>query len=248
MDVTLLQLAVYLTATFFAALVAGVSGFAFALIAAAAWLHVLTPLQTATLVVAYALIVQGYGTWKMRHAVRWARLWPFVAGGVPGVAAGAFVLQWADPGHMRAGIGAFLVLYALYSLTRPALGPVSGGTLADTAVGFASGVLGGMTGFAGILIVVWSGIRGWSPDEQRGVFQPASVALLLLTATAIGLSGSIARETLMLFLVGLPALLAGTWAGFSLYGTIDAARFRRITLVLLLLSGVPLIAQPVLGG
>ena len=43
MDGTFLQLAVFLAATFVAAVVVGVSGFAFALIAAAVWLHVLTP-------------------------------------------------------------------------------------------------------------------------------------------------------------------------------------------------------------
>ena len=51
MDAPLLELAVYLTATFAAALVAGVAGFAFGLIAAAAWLHILTPLQTTTLII-----------------------------------------------------------------------------------------------------------------------------------------------------------------------------------------------------
>ena len=70
MDGTLLQLAVYVVATFVAAVVAGVSGFAFALIAAAAWLHVLTPLQTAALIVACAMLVQTYGAWKMSHAAR----------------------------------------------------------------------------------------------------------------------------------------------------------------------------------
>ena len=49
MDMTVAQLAVYLVATFAAALVTGLAGFAFGLIAAAVWLHVLTPIQSATL-------------------------------------------------------------------------------------------------------------------------------------------------------------------------------------------------------
>jgi hypothetical protein len=35
-------------------------------------------------------------------------------------------------------------------------------------------------------------------------------------------------------------LLAGTWLGLKLYGRIDEAGFRRIVLVLLLLSGLML--------
>jgi uncharacterized protein len=247
MDVTLFELAVYLATAFFAAFVAGVSGFAFALIAAAVWLHVLTPIQVATLVATYGVIVQGYGAWKMRHAARWSRIWPFLVGGAPGVALGVILLRWADPAHVRAGIGAFLVIYALHGLFRPAI-RVEAGTLADVGVGFVNGVLGGMTGFAGILIVLWSGMRGWPNDVQRGVFQPASVVMLLMCGLAFGFSGSFTRDTITLFLIGLPALAAGTWAGFALYGKLDEAGFRRIMLVLLLLSGLPLIARQVLGG
>jgi hypothetical protein len=46
MDGTVLQLGLFLGATFAASLIAGLAGFAFALIAAAVWLHILTPLQT----------------------------------------------------------------------------------------------------------------------------------------------------------------------------------------------------------
>ena len=242
MDGTILQLGLFLGATFVAAFVAGLSGFAFALIAAAAWLHVLTPLQTVTLTISYGMMVQGYGAWKLRHAISWSRIWPFLLGGAPGVAIGVFVLRWADPAHIRAGIGVFLVAYALYGLARPEFKPVPAGMPADIGVGILSGILGGMTGFAGILIVIWSGLRGWPKDIQRGVFQPASVGLLAMCALALGVTGSVERATVELFLLGLPALLAGTWAGFKLYGRLDEASFRRIVLILLLASGVPLIA------
>jgi uncharacterized membrane protein YfcA len=242
MDGTIVQLAVFVGATFAAALVAGVSGFAFALIAAAAWLHVLSPLETATLTISYGLMVQGYGAWKLRHAFSWRMLWPFVAGGAPGVAAGVFVLRWANPSHMRLGIAAFLVLFSIYSLARPTLRPVRAGMLADGVVGFFSGMLGAMAGFPGILIVIWCGLRGWPRDVQRGVFQPASVALLIMSAVALGVTGSIARNTVVLFLIGLPALFLGTWVGFRLYGRLDEQGFRRIVLWLLLAAGLLLIA------
>lgn len=242
MDGISFELAIFLAATFAASFVAGVSGFAFALIAAACWLHVMTPLQTATLTISYGMIVQGYGAWKMRHAWNWGRLWPFLLGGAVGVPIGAFVLHWANPAHLRTGIGVFLVLYSLYGLTRPEVHLLHGGRVADVGVGALSGMLGAMTGFAGILIVIWSGLRGWSRDVQRGVFQPASVALLLMCALALGVTGSIARDTVTLFLLGLPALAAGTWAGFKAYGRLNEASFRRVVLILLLLSGLPLIA------
>lgn len=64
----------FVAANFLGAFVAGVAGFAFGLVAAAIWPHVLTPLQTATLIVVYGLIVQGYAVWKLRRALDRRRL------------------------------------------------------------------------------------------------------------------------------------------------------------------------------
>jgi uncharacterized membrane protein YfcA len=242
MDGFSLDLLIFLIATFAGALVAGLSGFAFALVAASIWLYILTPLQTTTLIIAFGLIVQGYMVLKLRHALDWRRLWPFIAGAAIGVPVGVAILGWANPAYVRAGIGVFLVLYSLYALLRPSLPPVTqGGAAADAAVGFTNGVLGGITGLAGILVTIWCGLRGWPKDVQRAVFQPVAVAIFLMSALWIGARGAITADTIKLFVMGLPALFAGTWLGLKLFGRLDEAAFRKVVLVLLLASGAALI-------
>jgi uncharacterized membrane protein YfcA len=173
MDGFPLELPIFLFATFAGALVAGLSGFAFGVVAASIWLSILNPLQTATLIVAFGLIVQGFAVWKLRRALDWRKLWPFLAGAALGVPVGVAILTWANPAHVRIGVGLFLVLYSLYALFRPAIAPVkAGGAAADAAVGFLNGILGGITGLAGILVTIWCGLRGWPKDVQRTVFQP----------------------------------------------------------------------------
>ena len=241
MDVFSLDLAIFLIATFAGALVAGLSGFAFGLVAASIWLYILTPLQTATLIVAFGLIVQGYSVWKLRHALEWARLWPFLLGAAVGVPVGVAILGWADPGHVRAGTGVFLVAYSLYALFRPKMESVTaGGATADAGVGFLNGVLGGITGLAGILVTIWSGLRGWPKDQQRAIFQPVAVAIFAMSAAWLGIKGVVSAPTIRLFLFGLPALLAGTWLGMKLYGRLDETTFRRVVLIILLVSGAVL--------
>jgi uncharacterized protein len=241
MDGFPLDLLIFLLATFFGALVAGLSGFAFGLVAASIWLYILTPLQTASLIIAFGLIVQGYAVWKLRHALDWNRLWPLVAGAAVGVPIGVVILTWANPVYVRAGVGVFLVLYSLYALFRPALKPVTAGPAADIGAGFLNGMVAGITGLAGILVTIWCGLRGWPKDQQRAIFQPVAVATFVMTAIWIGAKGAITTETIRLFLFGLPALLAGTWLGMKLYGRLDEAKFRKLVLVLLLLSGAVLI-------
>ncbi|ANW01805.1 sulfite exporter TauE/SafE family protein [Bradyrhizobium icense] len=242
MDGTTLELLLFLLATFAGALVAGLSGFAFGLIVSAIWLYILTPLQTATLIIAFGLLVQGYSVWKLRGALNLRILWPFVAGAALGVPVGVGILTWANPAHVRAGVGAFLVLYSLYALLRPAIPALKAdGAAGDAAVGFLNGVLGGITGLAGILVTIWCGLRGWPKDVQRTVFQPVAVAIFLMSALWIGAKGAITQDTIKLFLIGLPALFAGTWAGLKLFGRLDDVMFRKIVLALLLVSGVLLI-------
>jgi uncharacterized membrane protein YfcA len=241
MDGFSIELPLFLIATFAGALVAGLSGFAFGLVAASIWLYILTPLQTATLIVAFGLIVQGYSVWKLRRALDVRKLWPFVLGAAIGVPAGVGVLTWADPAHVRMGVGALLVLYSLYAFFRPALPAIKGGAAADAGVGFLNGVLGGITGLAGILVTIWCGLRSWPKDVQRTVFQPVAVATFLMSALWIGGKGAITADTIRLFVIGLPALLAGTWLGLKLFGRIDEAMFRKIVLALLFVSGAVLL-------
>jgi uncharacterized protein len=241
MDGMTLELLLFFLATFAGALVAGLSGFAFGLIAASIWLFILTPLQTATLIIAFGLIVQGYSVWKLRNALNWRKLWPFFVGAAAGVPVGVRLLTWANPHDVRVGVGILLILYSAYAFFRPALKPVSGGDAADAGVGFLNGVLGGLTGLAGILVTVWSGLRGWPKDVQRTVFQPVAVFIFVMSALWLGVNGAATPEAIRLFVIGLPALFAGTWLGLKLFGRLNEGAFRKLVLALLFLSGASLV-------
>jgi len=115
--------------------------------------------------------------------------------------------------------------------------------VADGAIGVLNGVIGGATGLAGLAAVVWCNLRGWPPAEQRAVFQPVGVATFVMIALWFGGTGMIGAETGGLFLLGLPALAFGTWAGLRCFGRLNDAGFRHVVLCLLLVSGVGLLLQ-----
>ncbi len=94
---------------------------------------------------------------------------------------------------------------------------------------------------------IWCGLRGWTSDAQRAVYQPVAVAIFVMTALWLGAQGSISAVTIELFLLGLPVLLAGTWLGLRLYGSLDPAGFRKVVLALLLASGLALILEKLAG-
>ena len=231
----------FLLAAFLGAVTTGVAGFAMGLVVSGIWLHILTPVQTVTLMVSYSVLLQGYGVWKLRHALTWRKVAPFIVGSVIGVPIGAMLLAHINPAHLRSGVGLLLLLYSIYYLARPALEPVRGGVPADIVIGFLNGVLGGLTGLVGIVVVIWCQLRGWPKDMQRTVFQPVIITTSAITAVWLGASGAVTADTVKLFLLGLPMLLAGTWVGMRLYGRLDEASFRKVVLILLLLSGIFLV-------
>ena len=236
------DLILFVFATFAASFIAGLAGFAFGIVAAAVWLHFLPPAQTAALIVAFGLIVQGMAVWKLRKAIKLPRLLPFLIGGAIGVPVGGEILRWTSPATLRLAIGIVLVAFSSYSLIRPKL-PSAGnaGPLIDGGIGVLKGALGGATGLAGIIMTIWCSVRDWPPPEQRAVFQPVGVAIFLMTALWLGGTGTVGKETIGLFVTGLPAVTLGTWAGLKAFGKLDEASFRRVVMALLLVSGLSLV-------
>jgi uncharacterized protein len=237
-----IALGFYLVAAFMGGFASGIAGFAMGFVVSGIWLHILTPVETTTLIVGYGFLTQGYGVWRLRHALNWKLLGPFIIGSVVGVPIGTMLLTYVDAAYLRGAAGVLLVIYAVYGLTQPALKPAPDNASADAGIGLANGVLAGLTGLPGFIITVWCQLRGWKKDFQRAVFQPVMLAAIAANVVSLGIAGAITADVMRLYVIGLPAMLAGLWIGFKLYGKLDDAAFRKVILVLLLLAGLGLIA------
>lgn len=236
-----LVLGLFLLTTFVGGVVTGLAGFAMGLVVSGVWLHILTPAQTAMLIVGYGLLTQSYNIWRLRHALRWRLLAPFIIGGFVGVPIGTWLLTYADPAYVRLGVGVLLIGYSTYFLARPHFKPMHAGTAADVGIGVINGVLGGMTGLSGPIITIWCQLRGWSKDEQRAIFQPVILAAFAMTAISLTVAGAVTAELARLYVYGLLPMAAGLLIGLKLYGHLNEATFRKVVLLLLLLSALLLI-------
>ena len=147
-----LTLALFLAAAFFGGLTSGLSGFAMGLVVSGVWLHIIAPDQNALLIVLCGLVTQGSGIWRVRHAVNWRTILPFILGGAVGVAAGTALLATINQETVRLSIGILLIVYSLYGIARPAISAPEGGVAARVGVGVVNGLIGGMTGLGGIAI------------------------------------------------------------------------------------------------
>src|SRR6266699_995019 len=83
------------------------------------------------------------------------------SGVLAGVPLGTMLVAHADPGVFKLSVGVLLLLFppALYFNKPMALS--FGGRVADAAIGFAGGILGGLAGLFGVLPTLWASVRGW---------------------------------------------------------------------------------------
>ena len=69
-----LSLIFLVLAAFAGGFVSGFSSFAMGLVVSGRWLHIITRVQTATLIAGYGLFTQGYGILKLRQPLDWKKL------------------------------------------------------------------------------------------------------------------------------------------------------------------------------
>jgi len=222
--------------------VSGLAGFGTALMALGIWLYVLPPSLAVPLVLICSVIAQTSTLPSMWKSFDLSLVWPFLIGGLAGVPLGTMMVATADPKVFKLSVGVLLLIFptALYFNQRP-LAFKFGGQVADGAIGFAGGILGGLAGLSGPLPILWANIRGWNKHERRGIFQLFNFTVLATALVLQTASGLVATQVIWLVLVAFPGTLIGAWLGARVYHALSDKHFGDVVLGLLLLSGVGLV-------
>jgi len=229
-------------AVFCGAFVSGLAGFAFSAVAGAILLHVLPPLEAVPLMMACSIAVQTTNLWALRKSIHWKQSLVLVGGGLLGVPFAVWLLEVADAWLFREGFGFAVACYAAYMLFRPRLSQrLRMNTKRNVLIGFGGGFVGGLTAMPGAIPTIWCDIHGVPKAEQRGMVQPFIAAMQSFALVLMLLQRDLSAKVLVDFAASIPALLAGAALGIFAFRCVDELLFRRITLSILLLSGVALL-------
>jgi len=230
------------TAVFAGALVSGFAGFAFSAVAGALLLHVLPPAEVIPLMMICSIAVQTTSLLVLRRSMNWQGIAIFLAGGALGIPLALVLLQHAGTQTFRVGFGAFLALYSAYMLFRPAAAYVReiGNWVSDGAVGFAGGLVGGLTAMPGAVPTMWCDLQGMPKEAQRGLVQPFIAVMQLFALGLMLWRHALPPQLLVDTALSLPALALGTAAGLIMFGRMSDAWFRRAILAVLFVAGLAL--------
>jgi uncharacterized protein len=222
--------------------VSGATGFGFALVATALWGQVFEPQRVTLLALVYMMALNiAYLPLFWRH-IPWARLAPFVLGCLPGVPLGAWALVVLPAQSTRLVIGGILVVYGTFMLLRQGVTRVL--TLsprtawaADAAVGFASGVLGGLASFSGFLPTLWCAWRSQEKLANRALVQGFILLSGIWALVCVGQVLQPSDADWLQIISGLPFVAVGGALGLYVFSRLNQAQFMRMVLRLLVVCG-----------
>lgn len=233
-------------------LMSGLSGFGFSAIGALS-LFVLPPLLAVPLLMTLSTANQMLSLGQLKADFKPLREWwpdgpaPYLLGGACGVPLGLLILHSIPTAALMALVGAFLVTYATYSMLKPKSLRIQSksGWRTSALVGMTGGIIGGFTAFPGAAVVTWSGLRHLPKREARSVVQPYILGLQVLSLVLLALQrpATFDRKYWTLLEITLPVVLPCTLLGVNLYRKLSDIDFRRITFMLLAISGVALVIK-----
>lgn len=180
-----------------------------------------------------------WGRWNLGAALL------LIAGGLPGVALGAWLYTSVDADAMRVLIGAVAVGFVLWQLrARLGLRAVAARPLSRLA-GLAAGLAVGFTSFVSHAGGPPAAVYLLSLRLRKTEYQASTVlifwAINIAKAVPYAALGLFTRETLMLDLMLAPFVLLGAWLGVKLHHSIPEHWFFALTYVLLMVTGSKLI-------
>jgi uncharacterized protein len=234
------------------AVMSGLSGFGFSAIGALC-LWLLPPKLGVPLLMSLSSANQLMSIGQLKADLKPLREWwpegpaPYILGGLLGVPAGLSILHSLPTAKLMAIFGAFLLIYAAYSMLKPDSLHVErkSNWTASALVGMAGGLIGGFTAFPGAAVVVWSGLRQLPKRESRSIVQPYILALQIVSLAMLAVQHpeTFDRTFWGLLLITVPVVLPCTLLGVNLYKSLSDINFRRITFMLLGTSGLGLLIK-----
>jgi uncharacterized membrane protein YfcA len=190
------------------------------------------------------VLANVWQAWRDGQAGMLRRFWPFLLTMLPGTWIGTKLLFEIDPKLLVYVMGGALVFFCGLQLTPLRLKvPVRAEPWLNPIVGFAAGVLGGLTSLFGGIVALYLLMLDMDRDEFIGaigiIYVVASFALL----GSVGLRGAVDLTTALLGVAICVPMFLGQGIGQRVRQRIAPEMFFKAVPVFLMLIGLALIAQ-----
>lgn len=227
-----------------AAAVSGLAGFGFSIVSVSPLLLLYEP---ATVIALNKILTLGttwiilIGAWQF---ISWRHLKRIVPFALVGLFFGVAILKSVDAGTIKLAVGIVVIGFALLLLSGVVRVIPERGWMAPVA-GLVSGISSTSTGMSGPPLVLFFTCVGLPLEVFRATSVIFFFSIDLVGFPALMQQGVIARGDVVLALWLAPMALVGRWLGSLLLPYVTPASFRRVVLVMLLVTGGIAVANAV---
>lgn len=211
----------------------GVAGFGAAMIAMpliAPFIDLSIAVPSCTLII---LSLNFQVSWTFRSHIEWRFVKEIFIGAIPGVMFSVFILDYISETYLKAGMGAFIACYALWSLyeetncnriINPSWGYLSG---------FLSSTLGMAFGFNGPPLAAYIAYSGCRAKSVKGTIGAGFIITGVFIVSAKTMTGQITLPVLLTSCAAIPAVIFGSKAGIWMSSSLNEYSYRRVLFVTL---------------
>ncbi|MCW4013983.1 MAG: sulfite exporter TauE/SafE family protein [Candidatus Bathyarchaeota archaeon] len=234
LETTVLILAAFII--FIASTVKGLTGFGFALTSLPLLSIFLAPQTAVPLITICSVFLDGYTLYEARKEVQYKEITVLIASGIIGMIIGAYFLVSLETQILKLVIGIVTVLFTIASYMGLRW-EITNTKLASIPVGFLSGLLGGAISISGPPIVLFFNNQRVEKKTFRANLIAYFFCLYLATVPAYFYGDLITSELLYSSALLVPVMFIGATLGIRLSRKVDETLFKRIALLLILVTG-----------
>jgi uncharacterized membrane protein YfcA len=231
---------------FGAYIVRGMSGFGAGLVSTPLLVFMLPMIVVVPVTALVVFMLFIFLTIRDRDEVNWTEFKRLVVPTLLGVGVGMYLFAVLDNRKLMTGLGWFLIAYSAYMMLVHWVGmpQIKVSERWAFPLGFAASAVDTLFGGGGgTLVVIYMHGRGVSKTEFRSTLAVLWFVEMIARIAGYGFAGYYTASTLMLVVLMLPFMLAGTWVGERINNRISQETFSKILAVMLALSGASLLLK-----
>jgi len=225
---------------FLAAFTQSLSGFGLALVS----MPLLAPLvgiRTATpLVALISVFVEAGLLFHYRASLNLHAIWRLVVAAIVGAPLGVVLLTKVSERLAMVLLGVVISGYAIYALAEFRLPRLESPWWAFGA-GLLAGMLGGAYNTSGPPVIIYGDCRRWPREEFKSNLQGFFIVISAAVLASHLVKGTITPQIWRYGIYSAPGLAAGALIGFASDRWLSPATFRKIVLILLVITGVRMV-------
>ena len=171
------------------------------------------------------------------HQATWRELGPICIGIAAFTPVGAWFLYHIDAELIRRSMGGFIMFFALILLSgRTYRG--KRGAVPSVLVGMTAGGINGLTGVGGSPLGFYFLSSPHPVEVQRANIIICIIVLIISMIVTIAIGGGYSWLVITRALLIMPAYLFGVWFGARMFALAPKTWFKKVALVLLMVTGI----------